>query len=108
MIYVEDIKRIFSDTNRTHKSNHNTLDNPRYKSFKHNIGVADNSVSEFGNSDKIHGQNMANEEKIEISENVEMNWILRLTIAVLSLSLVGLKLVWTYLTYRPKRSNSAK
>ena len=103
MIYVEDIKRIFSNTNRTHKYNHNTLNTSRSKRCKHNNGVADNNVGEFRNSDKIHRQNMANEEKIEISENVEMNWFLRLTIAVLSLIIIGFKLVWTYLTYRPKR-----
>ena len=101
MIYVDDIKRIFSDANRTYESSSDTINTHRSKRYKHNNGVADDSHSEFGDSHSMDSQSMA---EIEVSKNVEVNWILRLTKGVVSLSIVGIKLVWTYLTYRSKHS----
>mgnify|MGYP001188435507 FL=1 len=105
MIYVDDIKRIFSDANRTYEPDSDTVNTHRSKRYKHNNGVADDSHSEFRGSHKIYKQGMA---EIKVSKNVEVNWILRLTKGVVSLSIVGIKLVWTYLTYRSNRRNSAE
>ena len=101
MIYVDDIKRIFSDANRTYEPDSDTVNTHRSKRYKYNNGVADDSHSFTRGSYKIYKQGMA---EIKVSKNVEVNWILRLTKGVVSLSIVSIKLVWTYLTYRSKHS----
>ena len=101
MIYVDDIKRIFSDANRTYEPDSDTVNTHRSKRYKYNNGVADDSHSFTRGSYKIYKQGMA---EIKVSKNVEVNWILRLTKAVLSLLVISFKLMWTYLTYRG-RSN---
>ena len=101
MIYVDDIKRIFSDANRTYESSSDTVNTHRSKRYKHNNGVADDSHSEFRGSHSMDSQSMA---EIEVSKNVKIKWVLRLTKAVLSLIVISFKLLWTYLTYRG-RSN---
>ena len=101
MIYVDDIKRIFSDANRTYEPDSDTVNTHRSKRYTHNNGVADDSHTFTRGSYKIYKQGMA---EIKVSKNVEVNWILRLTKGVVSLSIVSIKLVWTYLTYRSKHS----